>query len=102
MNSALGKEVLMRLRKVSSHVSLRNTRRLTWAETFRFVLTFCLSKEQWSLCYDSVVFFYNKMDCMDSLLCDDLSTIMHSEDTLSPLLPELGSYSIIQKYNIYK
>ena len=37
MNHALWKGGLIRLRKVSTHVSLRNTRRLTLAETFRHV-----------------------------------------------------------------
>ena len=35
---------LMHLRKISTHVSLRRLRRLTWADTFRYLFIFCMSK----------------------------------------------------------
>ena len=34
----------MHLRKVSTHVSLRSPRRLTWTETFRYIKIFCTLK----------------------------------------------------------
>ena len=39
------KEVLMHLRKLSTHVSLRSQRRLTWVETFCYISNFCMSKD---------------------------------------------------------
>ena len=46
------KEGLVYLRKVSTHVSLCNPRRLTWAETFRCVFKFSASHRT-ILSYDS-------------------------------------------------
>ena len=89
-------------RKVSTNVSLRSPRRLTWVETFRFIKIFCMSRDH-SISRLSRLF--DKMNSMGLQAGDVLLGIIHRRDTFSPLLPEQGLYreyvysvDVYQKY----
>ena len=69
MIRALWKEGLMHLRKVSAHVSLR---RLTWAETFRYVRISCVSKDNSNAAWFSQSF--DKMDFYGSIIINNSQT----------------------------
>ena len=52
---------LLHLRKLSTHVSQRSLRRLTWAETFRYLLIFWVSKDNYISRFRQVL---DEIDCL--------------------------------------
>ena len=92
LSRALWKGGLMHLRKVSTHVSQRSPRRLTWAETFRYFWIFCMSE------HDSTHDFAEcstKSSFIDSCSGDVSIGMMRYGDALRPpppLLPVSGFY----------
>ena len=60
------------LRKVSTHVTLRSLRRVTWAETFRCLWAFCMSSDHLTSCFSWVfdkkylinVYIHNQVICL--------------------------------------
>ena len=90
MKSDLYKGIFVQLRKVSSHVSRRNLRRLTWAETLCYLEIFCMSEDHSILLFSK---WLDKLDPVDPLLSNVLVGTGQLEDAFSPLLPEHGSVS---------
>ena len=80
---ALWKRGLLHLLKVSTYVNLHSSRRLTRAETFRYIKSFCLSKNHSTSWFSKL---FDKIESMDPLILHDaLLGVMYREDALSPL-----------------
>ena len=76
---ASSKVDLIQLRKVSTHVSLRSPRRLTWVDTFRYLSFHWHIKVQFSILTGSAVCQKGSCGSIISLLC-----ITHYGDAFNP------------------
>ena len=90
---------LMDLRKVSTHVSLRSPRRLTWAETFRYLFFFSMSKDCSSSRFSQL---FHNTDFHGSIIWQFSASYNVSLRTVSPPLSESGSYVMEEIAHRYK